>query len=115
MTSYPKQCRQEVRKRTIKEPQEKKKKNYHYQLKFLNPPKLSVRGGLQFIQSLSRVRLFATPWSAALQTPLSITNSQSLLRVGDVHRVGDAIQPSHPLSSPSLPAPNPSQHHSLFQ
>ena len=25
-----------------------------------------------------------------------------------VHRVGDAIQPSHPLSSPSLPAPNPS-------
>ena len=32
-----------------------------------------------------------------------------------VHRVGDAIQPSHPLSSPSTPAPNPSQHHSLFQ
>ena len=29
------------------------------------------------------------------------------------HRVGDAIQPSHPLSSPSSPAPNPSQHHSL--
>ena len=27
-----------------------------------------------------------------------------------VHRVGDAIQPSHPLSSPSPPAPNPSQH-----
>ena len=32
-----------------------------------------------------------------------------------VHRVGDAIQPSHPLSSPSLPAPNPSQHQGLFQ
>ena len=32
-----------------------------------------------------------------------------------VHRVSDAIQPSHPLSSPSAPAPNPSQHHSLFQ
>ena len=31
-----------------------------------------------------------------------------------VHRVGNAIQPSHPLSSPS-PAPNPSQHQSLFQ
>ena len=30
-----------------------------------------------------------------------------------VHRVGDAIQPSHPLLSPS-PAPNPSQHQSLF-
>ena len=32
-----------------------------------------------------------------------------------VHRVCDAIQPSHPLSSPSPPAPNPSQHQSLFQ
>ena len=31
------------------------------------------------------------------------------------HRVGDAIQPSHPLLSPSPPAPNPSQHHILFQ
>ena len=31
-----------------------------------------------------------------------------------VHRVVDAIQPSHPLSSPSPPAPNPSQHQSLF-
>ena len=32
-----------------------------------------------------------------------------------VHQVRDAIQPSHPLSSPSPPAPNPSQHQSLFQ
>ena len=32
-----------------------------------------------------------------------------------IHRVSDAIQPSHPLSSPSPPAPNPSQHQSLFQ
>ena len=32
-----------------------------------------------------------------------------------VHRVSDAIQASHPLSSPSPPAPNPSQHQSLFQ
>ena len=32
-----------------------------------------------------------------------------------LHRVSDAIQPSHPLSSPSPPAPNPSQHQSLFQ
>ena len=31
------------------------------------------------------------------------------------HRVGDAIQPSHPLSSPSPPAPNPYQHQGLFQ
>ena len=32
-----------------------------------------------------------------------------------VHQVGDAIQPSHPLLSLSPPAPNPSQHQSLFQ
>ena len=32
-----------------------------------------------------------------------------------IHRVSDAIQPSHLLSSPSPPAPNPSQHQSLFQ
>ena len=32
-----------------------------------------------------------------------------------IHRVSDAIQPSHPLLSPSPPAPNPSQHQCLFQ
>ena len=32
-----------------------------------------------------------------------------------VHQVSDAIQPSHPLSSPSSPAPNPSQNQSLVQ
>ena len=32
-----------------------------------------------------------------------------------IHRDSDGIQPSHPLSSPSPPAPNPSQHQSLFQ
>ena len=33
----------------------------------------------------------------------------------NVHQVGDTIQPSHPLSSPSPPAFNLSQHQSLFQ
>ena len=32
-----------------------------------------------------------------------------------IYWIDDAIQPSHPLSSPSAPAPNPSQHQSLFQ
>ena len=32
-----------------------------------------------------------------------------------VHQVSDAIQPSHPLSTPSPPAPNPSQYQGLFQ
>ena len=52
----------------------------------------------------------ATPWITALQASLYITNSQS-----HVHRLGHAIQPFHPLSSLSPPAPNPSQHQSLFQ
>ena len=155
------------------------------------------------VQLLSHVRLFATPWTAACQASLSITNSCSLLKHMSiesvmpsnhlilcrpllflpsifpsimvfsnesvlhirwpkdwsfsfsissvhfssvtqscptlcnpmncstpglpvhhhlpeftqtlVHRVGDAIQPSRPLSSPSPPALNPSQHQGLFQ
>ena len=55
----------------------------------------------------------ATPWIAARQASLSITNSRSSLRY--IHWVSDAIQLSHPLSSPSPPAPNPFQHQSLFQ
>ena len=166
----------------------------------------------QTVQPLSHVRLFVTPWTAACQASLSITNSQSLLKLMSiasvmpsnhlilcrplflppsifprirvfssepalrirwpkywsfslsirpsneysgltyfqfssaaqscptlcdpmncstpglpvhhqlpeftqthVHRVRDATQPSHALSSPSPPAPNPSQHQSLFQ
>ena len=67
------------------------------------------------VQSLSHVQLFATPWTAALQASLSFTISQSLLREQTVHQVGDAIQPSHPLLSPSPPAFNLSQHQGLFQ
>ena len=44
---------------------------------------------------------------------LPVTNSQ--FTQTHVHRVSDAIQSSHPLSSPSPPAPNPSQHQGLFQ
>jgi len=72
-----------------------------------------LRGAFSSVQSLSRVRLFANPWTAARQASLSITNSK--FTQTHVHRVGDAIQPSHPLSSPSPPAPNPSQHQGLFQ
>ena len=65
------------------------------------------------VQLLSHVRLSATPWTAAHQASLSITNPE--FTQTHVHHVSDAIQPSHPLSSPSPPAPNPSQHQSLFQ
>ena len=39
------------------------------------------------VQSLSRVQLFATPWTAALQASLSITNSQSLLKLMSIELV----------------------------
>ena len=39
------------------------------------------------VQSLSRVQLFVTPWTAALQTSLSITNSQSLLKLMSIESV----------------------------
>ena len=56
----------------------------------------------------------ATPWIAARQASLSNTISRSSLKLTFIESV-NAIQPSHPLSSPSPPAPNPSQHQSLFQ
>ena len=75
--------------------------------------KCSISIQFSSAQSLSCVRLFVTPWTTARQAPLSITNSQSLPKL--VHWVGDATQPSHPLSSPSPPALNLSQHQGLFK
>ena len=60
------------------------------------------------VQSLSRVRLFATPGLPVHHQLPEFTQTH-------VHRVGDAIQPSHPGSSPSPSAPNPFQHQSLLQ
>ena len=54
------------------------------------------------------------PWNTARQASLSITKSWSLLKLMSIDD-GDAIQPSHPLSSPSPPALNLSQHQGLFQ
>ena len=43
--------------------------------------KNSLQSSKSFVQSLSHIRLFATPWTAACQASLSITNSQSLLKL----------------------------------
>ena len=69
----------------------------------------SVYMKLGSVWSLSRVRLLATPWTAALQASLSITNSLSLLKL--LHQVSDAIQP-YLLLSPS--AFSLAQHQGLF-
>ena len=65
------------------------------------------------VQSLSRVRL-CYPMNRS--TPgLPVHHQLPEFTQTQVHQVGDAIQPSHPLSSPSPPAPIPSQHQSLFK
>ena len=83
-----------------------------------HPRDLSINSGFcgyQFrsVQSLSRVQLFVTPWIAARQASLSITNSQSSLKLMSIESV------MHPAISssviPSPPAPNSSQHQGLFQ
>ena len=65
------------------------------------------------VQSLSRVQLFATPWTAAHQASLSITNFQSLLKLMSIK----SVMPANHLilSSGSPPAFNLSQHQGLFQ
>ena len=72
--------------------------------------------GFQFssVQSLSHVQLFATPWTAAHQASLSITNSQSLLKLMSIKLVmpSNHLIPFHPLL---LPPSIFNQHQGLFQ
>ena len=89
---------------------------YHWR-KYWSYKLLKVTVQFSPVQSLSRDWLVATPWTAACQASLSITNSRSLLKLIELklHWVDDAIQSSHPLSSPSSPAFSLSQHQGLFQ
>ena len=65
-------------------------------------PSLCGFSSVQPVQSLSRVQLFATPWTAAHQASLSITNSRSLLKLMSI----ESVMPSnhlvlcHPLFLP---------------
>ena len=63
------------------------------------------------VQSLSRVWLFATPWTAARQASLSSTHFRSLLKLMSI----ESVMPSLLLSSPFPPALNPFQHQGLFK
>ena len=68
------------------------------------------------VQSLSRVRVFETPWTAARQAYLSFTNSQSLLKLMSIESVmpSNCLILCHPLLL--LPSIFPSRHllHSYF-
>ena len=65
------------------------------------------------VQSLSHVQLLATPWTTAHQA--SVHHQLPEFTQTHVHWVGDAIQPSHPLLSPSPPAFNLYPHQGLFK
>ena len=82
------------------------------------PPHTSwtVACQVQFIsvQLLSRMWLFAAPWNRSMPG-LPVHHQLPEFTQTHVHRVSDTIQLSHPLSSPSPPAPKPSQHQGLFQ
>ena len=69
------------------------------------------------LQFSSVAQLCQTPWDNMNRSTPGLPVHHQLLEFTQthVHRVSDAIQPSHPLSSTSPPAPNPSQHQSLFQ
>ena len=78
------------------------------------PPSPFICSGLQFSSVAQSCPTLCDPMNR--NTPGLPVHHQLLeFTQTHVHRVGDAIQPSHPLSSPSHPAPNPSQHQSLFQ
>ena len=72
---------------------------HHRQLRGAQALPTSVQ--FSSVQSLSRILLFSTPWTAALQASPSITNSQSLLKLMSI----ESVMPSshlifcHPLSS----------------
>ena len=69
-----------------------------------NKSKLLLFPGSSSVQSLRHVRLFETPWSAACQASLSITNSQSLLKLMCIELVMpfNHLILCHPLLRPSI-------------
>ena len=63
-----------------------------------------IEGQFSSVQLLSCVRLFATPWTAAQQASLSITNSLSLLKLMSIKEVmpSNHLILCHPLLPPSI-------------
>ena len=82
---------------------------------FLDTEVISSALLLSSVQSLSRVWLFATPWTPWSTPGLPVRHQLSEFTETHVHWVSYAIQPSHPLLSPSPPAFNLSQHQGLFK
>ena len=79
-----------------------------------SPLPLALYLGFQFSSGAQSCLTLCDPMNRS--TPgLPVHHQHPEFTQTPVHRVSDAIQPSHPLSSPSPPAPNTSQHQSFFQ
>ena len=87
---------------------------HHCYSHFIDQPNLASISSVQFISVAQLCLTLCDPMNCS--TPgLPVHHQLPEFTQTHVFRVSDAIQPSHPLSSPSPPAPNPSQHQSLFQ
>ena len=76
---------------------------------------VSISVQLSSVQSLSRAPIFATPWTTCSTPVFPVHRQQLQFTQTHIHWVGDAIQSSHPLSSPSPPAFNLPQHQGFFK
>ena len=88
-----------------------------HKLKSRYPGEISVTSDMQMTPPLSAQFSSVTQSCPTLHNPMNrstpglpVHHQLPEFTQTYIHRVGDAIQPSHPLSSPSPPAPNPSQH-----
>ena len=96
---------------------------YRFVIVFLSKSKLLLIPWLQYHPQWFSVQFSSVAQSCqTLYDPMNCSTPglpvhHQLLQITQTHIrwVSDAIQPSHPRSSPSPPAPNPSQHQSLFQ
>ena len=86
----------------------RKKKYKSFQTKKTSTSSVQFSPVAQSCPTLRNPMNRSTPGLSVHHHPLEFTQTH-------VHRVRDAIQPSHPRLSPFPPAPNPSQHQSLFQ
>ena len=84
--------------------------NFQNFSKYIRREKFSV----QFSSVAQSCPILCDPMNCSMPG-LPVHHQRPELTQTHVHWVSDAIQPSHPLSSPSPPAPNPSQHQGLFQ
>ena len=85
---------------------------YDSQLRYLAPP--TFKGHIQFSSVAQSCLTLCDPMNHSMPG-LPVHHILPEFTQTHAHRVGDAIQISHPLLSPFPPAPNPSKHQGLFQ